>query len=327
MTRLKTLLAALLFLAIPAVSLAFPFGGSINQLVFCYNNAIYAGLGAPRGGPFIWTPSTQTYQFGPPRQVGQWLLGLAAPPYYCIVSREPVIVWSGILITMMGSSGAAAPSYTSGGSNVFGQSGGGSASAGSTSGGSGGGGTSSPVPTQTSLPQQPTTPYSPLSATLGHMVISEIFYAVDASHGTDPANEWVELYNGATTTIDLTGWSISDAAVTRTIPGSIQLKPNTFLVIMGDASTASKWNIPSTAQISVLGTAIGNGLDANGDRVTIKKPDGTVVDAASWGNDTSVFNPAPQPVAAGHSMARGSLASDSHSASDWIDAAQPTPGQ
>lgn len=93
---------------------AFPFGGQINQIIFCYNNAIYTNLGPPRGGPFIWTPSTKTYRFGPPLRTGQWLLGLAAPPYYCIVSKEPIIVWSGILMTMEGSSGAPAPAYQPG---------------------------------------------------------------------------------------------------------------------------------------------------------------------------------------------------------------------
>src|SRR5438045_1399885 len=92
-------------LMLPLSAYAYPFGGMIGQIVFCYNNAIYAAVGPPRGGPFIWTPSTRTYQFGPPRQVGQWLLGLAAPPYYCLVSIQPLIVWSGILMTMEGSSG------------------------------------------------------------------------------------------------------------------------------------------------------------------------------------------------------------------------------
>ena len=96
-------------LVIPMVTSAFPYGGQISQIIFCYNNAIFARTGAPRGGDFIWTPSTRTYQFGPPSHVGQWHLGLAGPPYYCVVSIEPVIVWPGILITMMGSSGPSSP--------------------------------------------------------------------------------------------------------------------------------------------------------------------------------------------------------------------------
>jgi hypothetical protein len=91
-------------LMIPAWLEAFPYGGRISQIVFCYNNAIFARTGPPVGGDFIWTPTTKTYQYGPPQHAGQWHLGLAGPPYYCVVSIEPVIVWPGILITMMGSS-------------------------------------------------------------------------------------------------------------------------------------------------------------------------------------------------------------------------------
>jgi hypothetical protein len=88
----------------PALTFAFPFGGAVGQIIFCYNNAIWVNVGPPIGGQFVWTPSTQTYQFGPPTHSGQWLLGLASPPYYCLVSVEPIIVYTGIAITMMGSS-------------------------------------------------------------------------------------------------------------------------------------------------------------------------------------------------------------------------------
>lgn len=105
--RLILMFAAILIilaLVVPTFTSAFPYGGQISQIIFCYNSAIFARTGPPRGGDFIWTPSTRTYQFGPPSHAGQWHLGLAGPPYYCVVSIEPVIVWPGILITMMGSS-------------------------------------------------------------------------------------------------------------------------------------------------------------------------------------------------------------------------------
>lgn len=88
----------------PLAAYAGPFGGSISQIVPCYNAAIWTSVGPPRGGIYIWTTSTQTYRFGPPSHSGQWLLGLYGAPYYCLVSIVPVIVWAGIDITMMGSS-------------------------------------------------------------------------------------------------------------------------------------------------------------------------------------------------------------------------------
>ena len=95
---------ALILLLTPLAALAFPFGGRIGIVKPCYNSAIYANLGPPRGGPYIWSTGTKTYQFGPPSHGGQWLLGLASAPYYCIISIQPIIVWPGTYITMMGSS-------------------------------------------------------------------------------------------------------------------------------------------------------------------------------------------------------------------------------
>ena len=91
-------------LSVPAFALAFPFGGEIGEVIPCYNDAIFAQIGPPVAGAYIWTPSTVTYQFGPPSHSGQWLLGLASAPYYCLVSIEPIIVYPGIAISMMGSS-------------------------------------------------------------------------------------------------------------------------------------------------------------------------------------------------------------------------------
>lgn len=100
---LLSLFIAAVFL--PTVAFAsFPFGGAASIVKNCYNSAIYAMLGPPIGGPYIWTPSTKTYQFGPPSHSGQWLLGNAGPPYMCVVSIMPVIVWPGTDIIMMGSS-------------------------------------------------------------------------------------------------------------------------------------------------------------------------------------------------------------------------------
>jgi hypothetical protein len=103
MNRFCALVVGLTMLA-PLPALAFPFGGQASQVINCYNEAIYASLGAPIGGPYIWTNGTRTYQFGPPSHSGQWILGLASAPYYCIVSIIPLTIYSGTAISMMGSS-------------------------------------------------------------------------------------------------------------------------------------------------------------------------------------------------------------------------------
>lgn len=117
MKRLGALFVTASLLA-PLPALAFPFGGQASQVINCYNQAIYASLGAPIGGPYIWTPGTKTYQFGPPSRAGQWILGLASAPYYCIVSIIPLTIYSGTAISMMGSSGPSAPAYNPADNNI-----------------------------------------------------------------------------------------------------------------------------------------------------------------------------------------------------------------
>ena len=90
----------------PIVARAFPFGGQASIVHKCLNNATYLMLGPPNPGPYIWTPSTKTYDFGPPKHVGQWFLGLAGAPYVCVVSTGffTSVVWPGTFIMMVGSS-------------------------------------------------------------------------------------------------------------------------------------------------------------------------------------------------------------------------------
>ena len=103
--RAMLLVIAMLCGAFPFFAHAFPFGGQASIVLPCYyNSTIYTSLGPPRGGEFIWTTATRSYQFGPPTHAGQWLLGLAGAPYYCIYSLQPLIIYTGIAITMHGSS-------------------------------------------------------------------------------------------------------------------------------------------------------------------------------------------------------------------------------
>ena len=81
------------------------FGGSAGTVIPCHNDVIWTNVSAPRGGKYIWAPGiTRTYNYGPPNHSGQWLLGLYAAPYFCIVSPWPIIIFPGKLMVMLGSS-------------------------------------------------------------------------------------------------------------------------------------------------------------------------------------------------------------------------------
>lgn len=165
---------------------------------------------------------------------------------------------------------------------------------------------------------------------LGKIVINEVYYDVDATHGTDGGNqsdEWVELYNPNSFAVNLKNWTLQDNSDSRTISNSNTYIPAYgFAVIAKAANTWTFWNIPATAEKISLGQEIGNGLANNGDRLILKDKNGAIVDQISWGTDITILNPSITDVAEGHSIARSPLGFDTDQSSDWIDNTTPNPG-
>gem|GEM_PF-566853 len=311
--------------ALPLVVNAFPFGGQAGIVKPCYNDAIYTNLGPPRGGPYIWTSSTKTYQFGPPTFAGQWLLGLASAPYYCVVSIQPVIVWPGTEIDMMGSSGGGSlGALLSGAGQGLGN---GNVPAPITSYNNPHPPSSNPPPTPTPTPTPSPTPTPiPTPASTGHVVISEVFYNVDSAHGTAPLNQWVELYNGSSATVNFSGWTIQDSLHVSAIPGGITLAPGQYLVILASSATQSHWAIPTSAKVVSLNASIEGGLSSTGDAVILKSGTGVITDSVSWGTNVSAFSPSVPTVKSGYSIARSVVTQDTDTAKDWTQLSLPTPG-
>ncbi len=84
---------------------AIVWGGQFTTVLPCFNAVTWTVVGPPRGGIYIWVPgATATYQYGGPSHAGQYGLGLAAPPYFCIASPFPLIVLPGTIMTMVGTS-------------------------------------------------------------------------------------------------------------------------------------------------------------------------------------------------------------------------------
>lgn len=292
-----------IILAVPFIAHAFPFGGRASIVLQCvYNSTIYTNIGPPRGGEYIWTTATRTYQFGPPRYAGQWLLGLAGAPYYCIYSISPLIIYTGIAMTMLGSSGPAAPAAP------LMQGSGGPSNRGPVA--------PSPSPSPTPTPTPP--------ALGGSVLLSEIYYAVDMAHGVKPANEWIEIYNGTQAAINISGWKVEDSFASDPIPAGTILSPGKFLVIAATSTTRALWDIPTNAFIS-LGSSVGNGLANSGDRIILKNASGAVVDAVSWGTNTSIFTPSAVVAPYGQSLSRVPPSQDTNSASDFASR-PPSPG-
>ncbi len=143
--------------------------------------------------------------------------------------------------------------------------------------------------------------------------------------GPDAAYEWVELYNNASSPLELAGWTIDDNIATDSIP-MVTIPANGFVIIA--ASEGFYTNYPdSTATIVFIANgSIGNGLSNDGDRLILKDSAGTIIDQMSYGTDATVFDPSCPDVAAGHSLEREPTGYDTDQASDFVGRALPSPG-
>jgi hypothetical protein len=77
----------------------------------------------------------------------------------------------------------------------------------------------------------------------------------------------------------------------------------------------------------VLEGAIGNGLANTGDALWLRDPRGVIVDAVSYGTDTTGLNPAVPLAPAGYSLERVPMGQDTDTAADWYPRRSPSPGQ
>ncbi len=170
---------------------------------------------------------------------------------------------------------------------------------------------------------------TPTTTLIGHVVISEVYYDVDAIHGAEPANEWVELFNASANPVDLNGWKLQDeSGLFDTIATtSLVIAPNAFLLITNSTTTPSFWT--NFTPVVFLNSPIGNALGNAQDSVVLMNAASTTIDAVSWGTatTTSVMVPTVPDVATGHSIGRIQFTADTDTNADWGNFASPTPAQ
>jgi len=163
------------------------------------------------------------------------------------------------------------------------------------------------------------------AANAGDVVINEVYYDVNSSHGSETSNEWIELYNKSTSTVDISGWTITDNLSTKTIAGGTEaILANGVLLISPDSSTWSYWSIGGSVIKLVM--QLGNGLSNLGDKLILKDDLGNEIDKMNYGTNVEIWNPAATAVAEGHSLERNPGGKDTDSASDFIDQESPSPG-
>ncbi len=109
------------------------------------------------------------------------------------------------------------------------------------------------------------------------VVFSEIFYDTP---GTDADEEWVELYNNSSRTVDLSNWTIVDnngTGYTYTFPAGATMRPNSHLTV---AMTQAGFNALYGFDADLYGSL--PFLNNGGDTLLLLDADSNEVDAVAW---------------------------------------------
>jgi hypothetical protein len=180
------------------------------------------------------------------------------------------------------------------------------------------------------------------------VLISEVLY--DPSGNPDIGREWIELYNPMGVAIDISGWSVGDAANDGEygagrylFPPNTSLPPGGVIVIAQQAADVSfqpnfeflidpNRNDPAVPDMQLppggvwagFGLALGNA----GDHVIFRDAAGQTVDAVVWGDGLYPgTRPHPGVVDSDHSLERRPAYKDTDDcAADFFDRIPPTPG-
>ncbi|MCP4216341.1 MAG: MBL fold metallo-hydrolase [bacterium] len=155
----------------------------------------------------------------------------------------------------------------------------------------------------------------------GDVLFSEVLYDTP---GTDSIEEWVEIYNNSSSTVDLTGWTITDnngSGSVYTIPSGYTMVPGSYFTIAADSNG---FNAIYGYDADLYGTipAFNNG----GDALLLKDGTGTLKDTVAWeggasGGIPSGWGSTSQPTAStGNSIVRATVTPDTDTYSDWSTA-------
>ncbi|MCH4551800.1 lamin tail domain-containing protein [Aestuariibaculum lutulentum] len=120
------------------------------------------------------------------------------------------------------------------------------------------------------------------------LIINEILADPDAATGDANGDgiidtsddEFVEIYNNGTSSVDLSDYTLEDGVALRhTFPASTILPANSFITIFGGGTPT---NIPGLSQVASSGAL---GLNNGGDTVTLKNPSDVVVVTYTYGGE------------------------------------------
>ncbi|HWI61529.1 MAG TPA: lamin tail domain-containing protein [Symbiobacteriaceae bacterium] len=148
----------------------------------------------------------------------------------------------------------------------------------------------------------------------GKLLINEVYYDTP---GDDNVEEWVELYNGTGSAINLSGYKLVDNAGTYTF-GTVSIAAGGYLVVA--KNTTGFFNMHGfNPDVSGLTLAFGN----TGDQLTLRNASNADVDFVAWENYATGWS---LNAATGQTIYRKDKLVDTNAAADWMVGA-PSPKQ
>jgi hypothetical protein len=175
------------------------------------------------------------------------------------------------------------------------------------------------------------------------LVLTEILFN---PIGSEPGNEWIEIFNRSKVGIDLHGYKIGDSETRNDLEGMYEfpegshISPGKPMVIANQSVLffvqfgfypdfellETDPEVPNlTKYRDWTGGAIN--LRNSGDEVLILNQKDELVDAASWGDSSFAFEPPLPKTEDGMSLERIPANVDSNNPSDWSILTEPGPGK
>jgi hypothetical protein len=141
--------------------------------------------------------------------------------------------------------------------------------------------------------------YAAPNANPGDILIVEV--NADPSSGGgfgEPENEFVELFNNSGATINLNGWTLNDNGNTTINLPNMDLGAGKILVVAHANIDFSLYGCAgANTPLSYLPASwFSNNLANPGDNLVLRDDLSTIIDALSYGSDTTVFNPSAPSV-------------------------------
>jgi len=167
------------------------------------------------------------------------------------------------------------------------------------------------------------------------MIINKIYYDVASSgKGTDPDNEWIELYNPNAASVNLKGWKLCSQWSCETVKYDSWILSHGYAVVSRVSSTWNYWPVPAGV-IKINDFVEGTmtiALDNDNGLLFLKDPDGLITDQMNYGTpstswplyNANVWNPGVVDGGQGHALGRYPSGTDTNTAADWKDYAMPS---